>query len=118
MLQAFIIAFCFLAMLLLAGLLNRTLRWNPVRATVTAFAVFGILIPLSHLFWQRFLDDGLADVLWPTSIILTAGQINDVPWEKSVVFGMAVLSNVGLYAVFGFVIGQIWCSIQARHLDV
>ena len=96
-------------------------RGSRVLKMVAAFGAIGLLIPstVTALGLIRHNDSiESARFLWPSSLMLMA---LDSPTESALntvlVFGMAILSNVGLYGFVGLCAGGIWVWIRPKRFD-
>ncbi len=96
-------------------------RRGRVLKMIVAFGAIGLLIPsaVTALDLIRHNDSiESARFLWPSSIMLMA---LDSPTESAsntiFVFGMAILSNVGLYGFVGLCAGGIWVWIRPKQFD-
>jgi hypothetical protein len=94
---------------------RRKLRSNRLWTTVVIFGALGLFV--SSVFTLIALvrnDDSafLAGWLWPTSIVLLAGERGDPILAVLVVFGAAILSNIGVYGLVGLAVGWTWNWIR------
>ena len=99
------------------GLLHRGPQ-SRIWKIVAIFGAIGLLVPAAVLPTSLLNNDigkALARLLWPTYFVLGAGESGDPVVYIIVVFGAAVLSNVGLYGVLGLLVGAVWMRIQARR---
>jgi hypothetical protein len=82
-----------------------------VWTSVVVFGILGLLVPsvFTAIAFVRN-DDSASSAgwLWPTSIMLMAGERGDPLIASVVVFGMATLANVGVYGFVGLIVGTIW----------
>ena len=90
-----------------------TLRKSRVWTLLVAFGVLGLLVPVVFIVvgWVWNVGAGtlsLVEWLWPTSIMLMAGERGDPLSAALIVFGSAILGNVGLYGFVGLIVGRIW----------
>ena len=93
-------------------------RQKVVRTALVVFGSVGALIPsvigLASL-GNRVPPD-FVYYFWPTAFVLAAGEHGDTLWYIVLIFSVAILSNVGLYGVVGFIVGWIWSRIRAKRL--
>ena len=93
---------------LLPHWLIRRYRLTPTRKMVAGFALAGLLIPL--VFEAKYELTGTEILsqsvwLWPSSWGLMGLDRYSTTSEIIVGFGLATLSNIGLYAIVGWVAG-------------
>jgi hypothetical protein len=96
---------------------RRKILKDRIWASVLFLGAIGFVISLvfSAIAVVRNDDSAFkAGILWPTSFVLMAGQINDPLWAKLLVFGMATLSNIGVYGFVGLIVGTVWNWIRLR----
>jgi len=83
--------------------------------------VFGLAGPAAVAVVSLINNNEAAEALvipfWPTFFVLGAGENGDPTLYILLVFGVAVLSNVGLYAIVGLAVGAIWAWIRAKRAD-
>jgi len=92
-------------------------RKSRLRATVVIFGTAGFVIPAvigAVSLTNRVVADPYL-YAWPTSFLLGAGENGDPVWYIVLVFGAAILSNVGLYGSVGFVLGGAWNWIRPKQ---
>src|SRR5258708_38107663 len=100
--------------LMLVYAFRRKLRRSRVCTLVAIFGTFGLVIPF--IFSAVAVNDHSspsAGLLWPTSLMLMAVEDDGSVLTNLFVFGMAILSNVGLYGFVGLIVGSAWAWIQA-----
>jgi uncharacterized membrane protein len=118
--------------LLIRWLLNRQ-RLSGFRrillACISAGAIVPIAISLTWMWIRRYGSPStestfeiVAITLWPTSIELMAleGPSPDL-WNSiasiTLVYGVSILGNIGIYGVVGIIFGGIWRWIQFQRSD-
>ena len=95
--------------------LRQKVRTSRVWTAVVIFGFLGLFVASVSTIvgLVRNGDSALAaGWLWPTSIMLMAGERGDPISAMLVVFGMAILGNVGVYGFVGLIVGQIWNSMR------
>jgi hypothetical protein len=93
--------------------LRPTFRKSRIWTSVVAFGILGLLVPLGYIVVGSIRNEGAGTLsfvewLWPTSIMLMAGEKGDPPAGVLIVFGAAVLSNVGVHGFLGLIVGGTW----------
>src|SRR5258708_1931050 len=99
--------------LMLVYAFRRKLRRSRVCTLVAIFGTFGLVIPC--IFSAVAVNDHSspsAGLLWPSSIMLMAGEGDRRVSTNLFIFAMAILSNVGLYGFVGLIVGSAWAWIQ------
>ena len=104
--------------LMLMYAFRKKFRQNRVCTMVVVFGTLGLVI--ASMFSAVALvrnDDSAssAGLLWPTSIMLMAGEPGDTFSATAVVFGMAILGNVGAYGFVGLIVGSVWAFVSTRR---
>jgi len=102
--------------------LRPTFRKSRVWSSVVALGAIGLLIPLVYIVVGSIMNVGagtlsLVEWLWPTSIMLIAGERGDPLSAALVVFGMAILGNVGAYGSVGLIIGSVRALVSKMARD-
>ena len=92
-----------------AHLLHRGRR-GCARRMVAIFGTVGLLVP-AGVWAVALMNDEAGEVLrplWPTSVVAMIGEQGDPVFQIIVLFGVAVLSNVGLYGFIRLLVGGAW----------
>jgi hypothetical protein len=92
-------------------------RRKHTRAMLVGFGFVGLLIPSLAGLWSltNIVPPDAVYYLWPTSFVLGAGEHGDRLWYIVLIFSVAVLGNIGAYAVVGFFVGWIYRKIRAKR---
>ena len=109
---SFLLGLCTLFLMLVYAFRPK-LRRSRGCTMVAIFGTFGLVIPF--IFSAVAVNDHSspsAGLLWPTSIMLMVGEGDGRASTNLFVFGMAILSNVGLYGFVGLIVGSAWAWIQ------
>jgi len=104
---------------IVAYVLRRGVRRSRVCTAIAAFGTMGLIVPVAvSAFGFLTHRDGasLAGPLWPTSITLITGQLDDSRAVAIVVFAVSTLMNTGVYGFLGLLVGSIWAGIRFGQL--
>jgi len=96
----------------------RSGRQNLARRALVVFGLVGLLIPVLLGLWSltNIVPPDRVYYLWPTSFVLGAGEYGDPRWYIVLIFGVAIVGNVGMYGIVGLFVGWVWSRIRARRL--
>jgi hypothetical protein len=108
----------FLIFMLVPYWLLRRQRLTPARKIVVGFALIGLLIPLAfeakyEMTHTEILSQSVW--LWPASLGLMALDPYATTSEIVMGFGITTLSNVGLYALIGWIVSLIRSGSVTRR---
>jgi len=95
---------------------SRRGRQKVVRRALVVFGSVGLLIPsvigLASL--GKWVPPDFVFYLWPTAFVLGAGENGDALWYIVLIFGVSILSNIGLCGLVGLLVGWVWGWIRAK----
>jgi hypothetical protein len=94
--------------------LARRFRWGHIRTMVVTFATIGLVIPVTNLVGVALKSELLysADSLWLTSGFLMAAADSDQSWSNVLWCCWAILTNMLLYGIGGWIVGGVWQLIH------
>lgn len=99
--------------LMLVFLFSRRLRRSPVWKVGVVFGILGLVIPLADRVIG--IDKASDRWFWPTSVpFVWLGDPSDSLWQKILLLGIAMLSNIGFYGGIGFAVGLVWSWIGPK----
>lgn len=105
--------------LMLIYAFRRKTRTNRTLTIAVAFATVGFVIAFMFATIGLIRNDDSAfnaGLLWPTSMMLGAGEGSDAFGSSLFVFGLATLSNIGVYGALGLFVGLVWNWIGPRKV--
>jgi hypothetical protein len=88
-----------------------------VRRIAAIFGAVGLLAP-AGVGATALINNEVGELLrplWPTSFVAMAGENGDPHLYMVLLFGVAVLSNVGLYGLIGLIFGGGWTWIRRKQ---
>lgn len=96
--------------------MRKRLRASWIWRMVVIFGAVGLLIPLIILVdsFATLRSYRWADLVWPSSIMLMAGEGDNRFSTRLFVSSMAVLSNVGLYGFLGLMVGSAITGVRSK----
>jgi hypothetical protein len=94
--------------------LARRFHWGHIRTMVVTFAAIGLVIPVTNLVGVALKSALLysADSLWLTSGFLMVAADSDQWWSNVLWCSWAILTNMLLYGIGGWIVGGVWQLIH------